>query len=332
MVSSKDVARVAGVSQATVSRVLNNPESVRPDKRAKVLEAIEKLDYQPNLIARSLVTNNTRTIAFISGSMRNNFFIDTMDSAINLANDRGYRTMIFFDGSEDMRDIWNTVKGHKVDGVLLSLIKLDDPIVQDIIQSEIPHMFLSRRPRQGGNYVVIDNSLAAELITTHIAELGHRRIGLLSGELCYSTFLERKNGFEKVMMEAGLPIENELIHYINTAKLTEIEKTVWKMMHLHEPPTAIICTSDSMAVACLDVLLGMGLRVPEDVSLTGIDDIKLASHQAFRLTTAGHRIFEIGEIAVENLLEMIEHEEIKKARQIVLRPELIIRQTTARKL
>ncbi|NHN29034.1 LacI family DNA-binding transcriptional regulator [Paenibacillus agricola] len=330
MVSSKDVARAAGVSQATVSRVLNNPESVRPVKRNKVLEAIQQLNYEPNLIARSLVTNNTRTIAFISGSMRNNFFIDTMDSIINLAKDRGYRTMIFFDGNESLKDIWSTVKGHMVDGVILSLVSMDDPVLEDIMNSGIPHMFLSRRPRFGGNYIEIDNRLAGELIASHVVELGHRRIALLSGELQYSTFLGRKEGIDKVMAEAGLPLEAGLVHYINTATLSEIEKVVWKMMQFNEPPTAIICTSDAMAIACMDVLLGMGLSIPGDVSISGIDDSKLAAHQSFQLTTVGHKIFEIGEIAVENLLEMIGHKEIDKKRQIVLRPELMIRRTTAR--
>jgi DNA-binding LacI/PurR family transcriptional regulator len=330
MVSSKDVALAAGVSQATVSRVLNNPESVRSARRNKVLEAIERLDYQPNLIARSLVTSNTRTIAFISGSMRNNFFIDTMDSIINLANDRGYRTMIFFDGNVGLKDIWSTIKGQMVDGVILSLISMDDPVIEDIIHSPIPHMFLSRRPRSGGHFVEIDNQLAGELIASHIVGLGHRRIALLSGELEYSTFFGRKEGVDKVMAEANLPFEDGLVHYINTASLSEIEKVVWKMMQRKEPPTAIICTSDAMAIACIDVLLGMGISIPGDVSISGIDDSKLSAHHSFQLTTVGHKVFEIGEIAAENLLEMIEHKEMDKKRQIILRPELMIRQTTAR--
>src|SRR5690554_2120274 len=133
MASSKDVAQEAGVSQATVSRVLNHPERVRSDRRKKVLDAIQKLNYQPNLIARSLVTNKTRTIAFISGSMRNNFFIDTIDSVTSLASEHGYRTMVFFDGNNSLKDMWNTIKGHQVDGVILSLIKIDDPIAHEII-------------------------------------------------------------------------------------------------------------------------------------------------------------------------------------------------------
>jgi DNA-binding LacI/PurR family transcriptional regulator len=330
MASSKDVAREAGVSQATVSRVLNNPGSVRLDRREKVLDAIQKLNYQPNLIARSLVTNQTRTIAFISGSMRNNFFIDTMDSVINLAHEHGYRTMVFFDGNDSLRNIWNTIKGHQVDGVILSLIKLDDDIVKEIIHSNIPHMFLSRRPREGGHYVEIDNRLAGELIASHIIELGHRRIAVLSGELCYSTFLGRKEGIDQAFNQAGLTLNDELVHYMNTASLMDIEKVIRKMFHSHEPPTAIICTSDAMAFACMDILLGMGLSVPGDVSITGIDDSKLSAHQSFRLTTVGHKLFEMGEIAVEHVLEMIEHKELDKKRQMVLRPELVIRKTTAK--
>jgi LacI family transcriptional regulator len=332
VISSKDVAKHAGVSQATVSRVLNNPDSVRALKRTKVLASIQALNYQPNLIARSLVTNSTRTIAFISGSMRNNFFIDTMDSAINLANERGYRSMIFFDGAENMKDIWQTIKGLKVDGVLLSLVQLDDPLTQEIIDSSIPHMFMSRRPRQGGNYVEIDNMLAAELVTRHVIEQGHTRIACLSGELHYSTFYKRKHGFEKAMNEANLPIHPELLHDIDTNTLTGIEKVVWQLMQTTQPPTAIVCTSDAMAVACLDALLSMGCKVPEDVSLTGIDDTNISSHQAIQLTTVGHRVFKMGEIAVSNLLEMIEDETARtKTRQLVLKPELVVRKTTAKR-
>lgn len=333
MVSSKDIAKAAGVSQSTVSRVLNNPNSVRPLKREKVLKIIKELNYQPNLIARSLVTNSTRTIAFISGSMRNNFFIDTMDSAINLANDRGYRTMIFFDGAESMKDLWQTIKGHKVDGVLLSMIRLDDPLSEEILSSPMPHMFLSRRPQNGGNYVEIDNSLAAELVTQHIIDQGHTTIACLSGELHYSTFFERKCGFERAMNNAGLPMDKAMIHYIDTHSLSGIKKAIWQLMQNDSRPTAIICTSDAMAIASLDVLLSMGYSVPKDVSLVGIDDTNISAHQAIQLTTSGHRMFKMGEIAVENLLEIIEKREVlTKTRQIVLKPELIIRKTTAKKL
>lgn len=330
MTSSKDVARFAGVSQSTVSRVLNNPDRVRSDRREKVLEAIRILDYQPNLIARSLVTSQTRTIAFISGSMRNNFFIDTIDSVINVASQHGYRTMVFFDGSESLKDMWNTIKGYQVDGVILSLIKLDDTVVQEIINSNIPHMFLSRRPRQNGHYVEIDNQLAGELIASHIIELGHTRIALLSGELCYSTFLGRMEGIEQVLSRSNLPLDPELVHYIDTSTLNEIEIVIGKLLHSIDPPTAIICTSDAMAIACMDIVLGMGLRVPEDVSITGIDDSKLSAHQSFRLTTVGHKLFDMGEIAINQVLDMIEHKEPDKRRQIVLKPELIVRKTTTK--
>ncbi|MCG5026942.1 LacI family transcriptional regulator, partial [Anoxybacillus flavithermus] len=120
MISSKDVAKLAGVSQATVSRVLNNAKSVKPETRKKVLQAMEILRYQPNLIARSLVTNSTKTIALISGTLKNGFFVETTDSIINLATKHGYKTMVYFEGEAKLKDIVDTVMGNKVDGILMS--------------------------------------------------------------------------------------------------------------------------------------------------------------------------------------------------------------------
>ncbi|MFC4766210.1 LacI family DNA-binding transcriptional regulator [Effusibacillus consociatus] len=331
MISSRDVAKMAGVSQSTVSRVLNNPESVKPDTRNKVLRAIEELGYQPNLIARSLVTNSTRTIALISGTLSNGFFVETTNSIVDLATNRGYKTMVYFEGAMALRDIFDSIRGNKVDGILLSSIKLDDPMFEEIERSGIPYMLFNRRPRKGGNYVILDNFSAAEMITHHLLELGHRRIAYISGETNISTFFERKIGFEQVLREAGLSLQPDLFHVCDTSS-SEVGKITLKLMHMSNPPTAILCATDAMAFSCMDAVLSMGLRIPEDVSLAGIDDISMASHHAIQLTSVGHHKFRIGEIAAENLIEMIEHGvESDRPRQIILQPELVIRKTTGRK-
>jgi DNA-binding LacI/PurR family transcriptional regulator len=331
MISSKDVAKLAGVSQATVSRVLNNAKSVKPETRKKVLQAMETLRYQPNLIARSLVTNSTKTIALISGTLKNGFFVETTDSIINLATKHGYKTMVYFEGEAKLKDIVNTVMGNKVDGILMSSILLDDPLFQEIEQSGIPYMFFNRRPRNGGNYVVLDNTRAGEMITKHLLDLGHERIAYITGEPTISTFLERETGFKKAMEEAGIEIDPQLVFVTNTTS-AEVEKITWRLMNLDEPPTAIICATDTMALACMDTIMSMGLSIPDDVSLVGIDDIKISSHRAIQLTSIGHHKFKMGEIAAENLIEMIQQgERPKQLRQIVLQPELIVRKTTARR-
>lgn len=331
MISSKDVAKMAGVSQSTVSRVLNNPESVKTDTRNRVLRVIEELSYQPNLIARSLVTKSTRTIALISGSLSNGFFVETTNSIVDLATNRGYKTMVYFEGAMALRDIFDSIRGNKVDGILLSSIKLDDPMFEEIERSQIPYMLFNRRPRTGGNYVVFDNYMAGRIIARHLLELGHKRIAYISGETNISTFFDRKIGFDKALNEAGISLEPNLFYEIDTSS-AEVEKATLRLMHLSNAPTAILCATDAMALACMDALLAMGLRIPEDISLAGIDDISMASHHAVQLTSVGHHKFRIGEIAAENLIEMIEQGIAKddRPRQIVLQPELVIRKTTGR--
>lgn len=330
MVSSKDVAKVAGVSQSTVSRVLNNPESVKPETRDAVLRAMTELNYQPNLIARSLVTNSTRTIALITGTLYNGFYVETTTSIVNLATNRGYKTMVYFEEAMTLGDVINSIRGNTVDGILMSSIKLDDPIFEEMENSGIPYMLFNRRPRSGGNYVVLDNELAGEMITRHILDLGHEKVAYISGDINVSTHYERKIGFEKVMNEAGIPIEPRMVHIIDT-KPSEVEKVTLKLMHMNDRPTAIICGSTAIAFSCMDAILSMGLRIPEDVSLAGMDHISMAAHHAIQLTTVGNLRFAMGEIAAENLIEMIEHKGMpEQPIQIVLQPELNIRKTTGR--
>jgi DNA-binding LacI/PurR family transcriptional regulator len=331
MSSSKDVAKLAGVSQATVSRVMNNPESVKPSTRKKVLWAMEQLHYKPNLIARSLITNSTRTIALISGSLNNGFFVETTDSIVNLATRHGYKTMVFFEGSAQKREIFDVVMGNKVDGILMSNITLDDPLFEEIEKSGIPYMFFNRRPRNGGNYVVLDNLMAGWMITNHMLDLGHERIAYISGQMSLSTFYERKLGYEKAMQEANVEIDPELVFIIDPTA-PEVEKTTWKLMQLKNPPTGIIYATDAMALIGMDTIMSLGMRIPEDVSIAGIDDIKISSHHAVQLTSVAHHKFLMGEIAAESLIKMIEEgDKMQTPHQIVLKPEIVVRRTTGRK-
>ncbi|MBP1932648.1 LacI family DNA-binding transcriptional regulator [Ammoniphilus resinae] len=326
MVTSTDVARRAGVSQATVSRVLNNPNSVKSGTREKVLRVMEEMNYKPNLIARSLVMNHTKTIALLSGTLKNGFFVETIDSMINLATSRGYKTLVFFEGEKEITDLLDTIRGNKVDGILLSAMKYDDPLFEELESWGIPFIQMSRRHRKGGNYVVLDNILATQLLTKHILELGHRRLAFIVGSTNASTFLERKMGFEKALQQVGMENLKEFIYPIEPIT-SEVAKTTRMLMNLPEPPTAIICSSDAMALVAMDTLLSMGLKVPEDVNLAGMDNIGITSHQAIQLTTIGHQMNSMGELAVDHLIDLIE-EKVEAPVQQVLMPELIIRNTT----
>lgn len=348
MVSSKDVAQIAKVSQATVSRVLNNPESVKDKTRERVMKAITELGYHPNLIARSLVTNSTSTIALISGPLKNGFFVETTDRIINLAMKLGFKTMVYFEDSAEMGDIFQSIMGNKVDGILLSSIKLNDPLQEIIEQSGIPYMYFNRRPQIGGNYVVIENLLAGEIIARHLLELGHCRIAYISGRINVSTFYERQVGLIKVLNQENI-YSSDLIFYTDTTA-SEVEEITLRLLKMDKPPTAIVCATDAMALICMETLLAQGLSIPADISLAGIDNIQISSHSAIRLTTVGIKEGSLGEIAAANLFGMIastKHNtaevntlkqkmstcitpEQSSLKQIVLQPVLIQRGTTGR--
>ncbi|MFY0545843.1 LacI family DNA-binding transcriptional regulator [Brevibacillus sp. H7] len=329
MVTSKDVAKLAGVSQATVSRVLNDYPGIKKSTKEKVLNAMAQLQYRPNLIARSLVMNQTRNIALISGTLENSFFAETTDKIVRLAAQKGFNVMVYFESMGDNVSLFESIISYKPDGIILSSILLDDPMFQSLEDSGIPYMMYNRRPRSGGNFVVIDNRLAGEMITEHVIQLGHRRIAFISGHIDVSTFFERKKGYEDAMRKHKLAVDPSLVPITN-ATPEEVEKATLQLMHISSPPTAIICGNDAMALRCMDVLMALGLRIPEDVSLCGIDDIDMAAHHAIRLTTVGHYKSQMGVLAIENLIDLIENgSDSTSQKQIVLRPELVVRETTA---
>lgn len=332
MVSSKDVARLAGVSQPTVSRVLNSPDSVKPDKRLKVQRAMEELGYYPNLIARSLVTKRTRTIALVSGSLRNNYFVETTDEIIRFNKSRGYKTIVYFEDDNGAPDFFDSVMGQKVDGLLLSLIRLDDPLTGKIAKAKLPCVFFNRVPREGGHCVVADNEASTRMIAGHLLALGHKNIAYISGETDVSTFHERRNGFMGALREAGIEPRAEYLHFTRATADEQVADCTARLLALPDRPTAILCATDTMALACMNTILRQGLRIPDDISLAGIDDIRLAGHAAMQLTTIGYAGNTMAVRAADLLLELIERSPAagQSPRLITLQPQLIVRRSTGR--
>lgn len=333
MVSSLDVAKFAGVSQATVSRVLNNSPKVTEKTKKKVYAAIKELGYYPNLIARSLVTNENRTIALISGAINNDFYVETTESIVNKTNELGYRVIVFFAEENQPVNILDSIKGSNVSGILLSSIFLEDSLLEELEKSEYHISFLTE-DRLKGNYVVLDNKKASFLNAEHLIKLGHTRIAYISNEFSnISTLYERKLGFDKAMRKYNLNNDK----YIRIIEGTEedLELTIEELLNMKTPPTSIICTTDHMAMIVMNYTISKGLRIPEDISLTGFDNNKITAHQAIQLTTVSHKEkYNIGRIAAEKLFEMIENptRENQNNIQIVLEPKLFKRSTAGKSI
>ncbi|MET4561154.1 DNA-binding LacI/PurR family transcriptional regulator [Lysinibacillus parviboronicapiens] len=306
MVSSKDVAKYAGVSQTTVSRVLNTPELVKKPTLDKVMKAIQELNYFPNAHARSLVQNKTGTIVLLSGPLHNPFFVDTTTAIVNFANDMGYRVNVQFVNDKKLSEAYATAIEHKVDGIILSCILIDDPFFEQLKRMNIPFITYNRKHRNNEHFVEIDNFEAGYLAAKHVIDLGHKRIAWVGGPLTVSTFNNRYLGFLQGLRDAAIDIAASYIFNTDTSKL-DISHAFQTLMAYPHPPTAICTGADSLALNLLDDAMRDNIDVPNDLSIIGIDNVDLSQHGAIQLTTVGSISEQnLGFMAIEKLIEIIE--------------------------
>lgn len=324
MVSSKDVAKLAKVSQATVSRVLNSPELVRPETVEKVMKAIEQLNYHPNSVARSLVSKQTKTIALISGPLYNPFFVDTTSLIVDYANEKGYQVLVHF--TNDLQEDNQYIFKNKVDGILMSSILMDDPIYEKIKALNIPIVFFNRKHNDECNFVEIDNEMAGYLLTEHLIKKNHKEIIWISGHLNKSTFHNRFRGYKKALEDYNIPYKEENVFILNTDPKS-IKKIFTQIINRDNKPTAIAASTDSIALLLLDLFEKINVKVPEEIAIAGIDNVNLSSYGFVQLTTVGPiESYNIGQIAVEMLFELME-KKIDKVR-ITIPVQLYERKTT----
>lgn len=309
MVSSKDVAKYAGVSQTTVSRVLNTPELVKQPTVDKVMKAIQELNYIPNANARSLVQKRTNTIVLLSGPLHNPFFVDTTTAIVNYANIKGYRVNVQFVNDDKLSEAYATAIEQKVDGIILSCILLDDPIFEKLESMNLPFITYNRKHKRNKHFVEIDNFKAGYLSAQHLIELGHRNIAWVSGPLTVSTFNNRYLGFLKALEDYNIKIPKTNLFHTDTSK-NDVTAAFNCLMNYKTRPTAICAGSDSLALFLMDDAASIGVKVPEDLSIIGIDNVDISKHASIRLTTIGSISEEnLGFLAIRKLIELIENKE-----------------------
>lgn len=311
MTSSKDVAKHAGVSQATVSRVLNRPETVAKETREKVVKSIEALGYIPDANARSLVGGKSHTIALISGPLHNAFFVDSTSDIINYANRLGYKVNVHFsDGNID--DVYDNVLSQKVDGLIMSCVLWDDPVVERLQKLNLPFISFNRRHEFMGNYVEMDNFSAGRLAVRHLIEKGHRQILWIGGSMRMSTFRNRYLGFrhecDTFLDENGqkLLLSLRTVNYKETDR-PDLAVMIQSLQNNGSMPTAICAATDSLAMNAMNHLISMGFSVPDDISVIGIDNVRLSGTPLVELTTIGVADgSHLGDIAIRRLVGMLE--------------------------
>jgi DNA-binding LacI/PurR family transcriptional regulator len=330
MVSSKDVAKYAGVSQTTVSRVLNTPEKVKKKTRDKVLSAMREMNYRPNSVARSLVNKRTKSIALLSGPLHNPFFADSTTSIVNYAKEKGYNVNVHFENFSDNMEVYQDVFRNKVDGIILSTILYNDPIYEQLNGLNIPFVMFNRKHKENGHFVEMDNVQAGRLATEHLISLQHSNIVWVGGPQNMTTFHGRFEGFKQVMTENKLLFDQQNIIITDTS-IESIFIEVEAIMSRKDRPTAIYAATDSIAIFIIDYLIQKGYEIPRDISVIGIDNVNISGHSSFQLSTIGITTDKsIGRIAVEDLINLIEETEPTNQTfiQRTIETKLLARKTT----
>jgi LacI family transcriptional regulator len=329
-VTIKDVSRLAGVSIAAASRALNGKQDVAADKRARIIEAAERLGYVPNSLARGLAMGKTKTIGVIVTDNSSPVYARILRSIEQVANREGFGVLMANSADSQDQALRNLdmLLASQVSGVLLVPVQSDRRDLERLRASGTPFVLLLRRFADDldSDFVITDNVKGGYLATRHLVELGHKRIGHIAGPALVSTAEERLEGYRRALAEGGLQLDPRLI--VRTPYTIEGgEDSARRLFGLADPPTAIFAATDRQAVGALKAADELGLRVPRDVALVGGDDIELAEFLAVPLTTFHQRADDIGVRGMQMLLSRLEQEDDddRTPEQVVLAPDLVIR-------
>jgi LacI family transcriptional regulator len=327
----EEVARLAGVSRSTVSRVINNHPNVRQKTRDKVWQAIRQSGYQPNVVARSLVTNRTQIISMVIPEAVTNLFTDPffpllLCGTTEACNAHHYQLMLsLFTASAHFQETYQRIlRNGYIDGAIVASTSLDDSLIPNLLQDRVPFVSVGRHPDKRVHYVDSDNAGGARMAMEHLIRLGHRRIATITGRLDIVSGYDRLQGYRQALEARGIPADDALIA---NGDFTERGGVTAMQELLAAEPTAVFVANDSMAVGALRALRAADLRVPQDVAVVGFDDIPIASAIDPALTTVRQPIERLGGMAVEILLSVLEAslQDEGPTHRIILPTELVVR-------
>ncbi|MFE7132639.1 LacI family DNA-binding transcriptional regulator [Streptomyces sp. NPDC057638] len=308
MASIKDVASRAGVSPATVSRVLNDHPSVSPGARARVRAAVEALDYRPNAVARSLRTDQTRTLGLVISDVLNPYFTALARAVEEEARALGYSVIIGnADERPDLQDHHiRTLLDRRIDGLLVSPTDGGSPVMREVVRAGVPMVFVDRwLPEIDVPVVRADGRDAVRELVAHLHRLGHHRLAIIQGPASTTTGSERLTAFRCALRSLGLPLPEEYIGQ-GDFQAESGRLAMERFLALPRPPEAVFAADNLMALGAWDAIRAHGLSVPGDIALAAFDDIPWFTHTDPPVTAIAQPTEELGRAAVRALVERID--------------------------
>jgi len=326
----KDIAKIAGVSISTVSMALNKKEGLADTTRFKVLAIAEKLNYKPNAIAKGLVTKKLLTIGLIISDITDPFFADLARGVEDESFKKGYFVILCnSDNQQNKEELYvNLLMEQSVAGLIVVPVSSKYDHLMFAFNVGIPVVTVDRKiAYENVSYITSDNFKGAYEVTKHLIELGHKQIACVTMDKKWSTVMDRIEGFKAAINEHHLPIDESLILYSN-GKIDGAIECTRKLLSLKNRPTAIFGTSDIVAFGIIEEIINNNLRVPEDISVAGFDNIHYSAYFQVPLTTVEQPKHEMGKLAFNLLLKKIEKISTEEER-IILPTKLVVRRSTA---
>ena len=332
----KDIAKELGLSQATVSKVLREHPDIGEKTRKRVLERVRELDYQPNSLARSLVTGRSYLIGLVAPSLLHPFFAEVAKALSAEIREKGY-SLIVSSSEEDPeleKEEISRLLGRRLDALVIASSGSNIEQFERMESKAQPFVLIDRDlPGLSANFVGINDEKAGRLATEHLIDMGCRRIAHIRGQ-DNSTGIGRFEGYRQALRHRGVPFSEEYVvrrSLVDTETTRQGEEAMRLLLERNPRPDGVFCFNDPLAIGAMSTILEAGLRIPDDIALIGCGNLPNNNVLRVPLSSIDQHSQMIGQRAAELVLSLIESKQTPRARTIILEPSLVVRSSTQRK-
>ncbi|MCC5907450.1 MAG: LacI family DNA-binding transcriptional regulator [Balneolaceae bacterium] len=332
MPTLKEVAKQAEVSITTVSRVMNDVEKVNPQTRQRVEQAMKILGYQPNRVAQRLRTSKgqSKLLGLIIPDIKNQFYSNIVRGIEDVSYQKNYAVILCNSDENPAKEKFylDVLRSESVDGVILPPIHQYGKVIEGLIESGIPIVCVDRKlTRESIDTVVVDNVKGGHIAVSHLIGLGHKHIAILTSAPHFSSFEDRQKGYEMALSQHQIPVNSNFIKEGDTKSAEHAKELTFELLNQNPRPTAIFATNNLMTLGALEAINEFGLKIPDDISIVGFDDMPWAKAISPPLTVIRQPAYEMGRRAAELFFQRVD-DPGRETVQVIMDPELMIRSST----